>query len=252
MAWTINYVNKPKLNTPLLIEGMPGIGNVGKIVADMLVDQLKAKKLADIYGRKLPNSVFVNEENLVELPSIELFYARAGKQDVIILSGDAQPIDEESCYEFCETVLEHAKRIGTTQLITLAGIGLSESPMKSQTFCTGTDKKFIEELAKAGANPKIHGKVGPILGVSGLLLGVGARHGFKTASLLSETYAHPLHAGFEGAKSSLAVLAKYLGIKFDYVALDEAIKEIRNAPETESKLETINKLKSYKETTYIG
>ena len=45
-TWKITQVGKkPKLNDPIFIEGLPGIGNVGKVVTDFLIDELKAKKL---------------------------------------------------------------------------------------------------------------------------------------------------------------------------------------------------------------
>ncbi len=43
-TWKINQSGKkPKLNNPILIEGLPGIGNVGKVAVDFLIEELKAK-----------------------------------------------------------------------------------------------------------------------------------------------------------------------------------------------------------------
>src|SRR3989344_5591518 len=43
-TWEITKEAKllPTLHNPLLIEGLPGIGNVGKIAVDFLVEELKA------------------------------------------------------------------------------------------------------------------------------------------------------------------------------------------------------------------
>ena len=74
-TWKIDHICKnPKLKNPILIEGLPGIGNVGKVTVDFLIDELKAKKLYEITSNTFPHSVFVNEDNLVELPKIEVFY----------------------------------------------------------------------------------------------------------------------------------------------------------------------------------
>ena len=48
----------PKLNKPILIEGLPGIGNVGKIAVDFLIEELKAKKIYSFFSYKFPHSVF--------------------------------------------------------------------------------------------------------------------------------------------------------------------------------------------------
>ena len=76
MTWKITKTVKkmPKLKKPILIEGLPGIGNVGKVAVDFMIDELKAKKIYDIFSYTFPHSVFVNEKNLVSLPQISLYY----------------------------------------------------------------------------------------------------------------------------------------------------------------------------------
>ena len=42
--WKIMQFGKiPKLDNPVFIEGLPGIGNVGKVAVDFLIDEIKAK-----------------------------------------------------------------------------------------------------------------------------------------------------------------------------------------------------------------
>ena len=72
--YKINKLSKPKLKDSILIEGLPGMGNVGKIAVDFMVENLKAKKFIEIKSQTFPNCVFINDKNLVELPKIELFY----------------------------------------------------------------------------------------------------------------------------------------------------------------------------------
>ena len=99
---TPEKIKMPKLNNPLFIEGLPGIGNVGKIAVDFLIEEFKAKKVCSFFSYKFPHSVFVNEDNLIEMPKIELYYKKFNgkKRDLLLLTGDIQPIDEESCYTF--------------------------------------------------------------------------------------------------------------------------------------------------------
>ena len=107
--WEVTREAKiPKLTNPVFVEGLPGIGNVGKIAVDFLIEEMKAKKIYSFFSHKFPHSVFVNEENLVEMPKIEIYYKKfrdKNKRDLLLLTGDIQPIDEESCYSFCEEVL---------------------------------------------------------------------------------------------------------------------------------------------------
>ena len=47
MASIVTYEFKPQLNRPILIEGLPGVGNVGKIAADFICEKLNGKRFAD-------------------------------------------------------------------------------------------------------------------------------------------------------------------------------------------------------------
>src|SRR3989338_384797 len=76
--WEITQECKtlPVLHNPLLIEGLPGIGNVGKIAEDYLIEEIDAKLLYSFFSYKFPHSVFVNEKNLIEMPKLELYYKK--------------------------------------------------------------------------------------------------------------------------------------------------------------------------------
>ena len=76
MANTIRYEFEPELVNPVLIEGLPGVGNVGKIAADLVADKLNARLFARIFSDDLPPQVLVNEESVVEPVCHELWYAQ--------------------------------------------------------------------------------------------------------------------------------------------------------------------------------
>src|SRR3989338_8229445 len=107
----IQFGKAPKLNKPIFIEGLPGIGNVCKVAVDFLIDELKAKKLYEITSYTFPHSVFVNEDNFVELPIVEVFYKQfKDKRCLLLLGGDVQPVDEISSYDFSDKVLDFLQK----------------------------------------------------------------------------------------------------------------------------------------------
>ena len=228
--WKITQFGKtPKLNNPVFIEGLPGIGNVGKVAVDFLIDELKAKKLFEITSYTFPHSVFVNEDNLIELPIVEIFYKQFGsKKDILLLGGDVQPIDEISSYEFSEKILDIAEKFHAKEVITLGGIGLAEIPKKPKVYCTGNSKKMIDRYKNDLISNKLYGVVGPIVGVSGLLLGLASKRNIEAISFLAETYGHPMYLGITGAKEILKILNKKLELKIDVNKLDKEIKDIEN------------------------
>jgi len=255
--WKIKTLKKVKLNNPVLIEGMPGIGNVGKIAADLIVEQLKAEKILSFFSYCLPNSVFVKEDSMVELPKIEMFYKKKGKTDFLFLVGDVQPMREEDSYRFAEAVLEAALKHNCREIVTLGGIGLQGLPKKPRVFCTGNDKKFIQEFVKLGANDKLYGIVGPIMGISGLLLGLSKEKGIKAASLLAETYGHPMHIGLREAKELMAILEKKYKLGIDMSKVEKDIskleKEIKPLAKQQEMLEHKKLMDAMGEdVSYIG
>ncbi|MBI2108479.1 PAC2 family protein [Candidatus Woesearchaeota archaeon] len=211
-SWQIRQIGKlPSLKAPVMLEGLPGIGNVGKVSVDFIIDEIGAKKLYEISSYSFPHSVFINEDNLVELPVIEVFYKKfdGKRSDLLLVAGDVQPIDEASSYEFSEKLLEILERFHGQDIITLGGIGLSE-------------------YRPGWVNDRLYGVVGPIVGVSGLLLGLAQRHNMQAVSFLAETYGHPLYLGIKGAKELLRVLNENLKLRININKLDQEIKDVES------------------------
>ncbi len=233
MSWKFKVKRNIKAKDSIFIEGLPGIGSVGKIAVDFIIDDLKAEKIIDIQGRGLPGCVFVNEENLVELPKIEIYYKNLKGKSLFFISGDAQPIDENEIYDLCENLLDFCKKYDGNEIITLGGIGLPNIPKNPQIYCTGNNKKLIKRYNVK----KIYGLVGPIIGVSGLLVGLAGKRNIPAVSLLAETYGTANHVGLKGAKALLKVLDDRLKLKLDFKRLDKEVKELEREIKTFEKVE---------------
>jgi uncharacterized protein (TIGR00162 family) len=264
MMWKIKSNSKKiQLNNPILIEGLPGIGNVGKVAVDFMIDELKAKKLCEFESHSYPHSVFVNEKNLIELPTIEIYYKqmRNRKNDLMFLSGDVQPVDSEACYEFSERVIDFLIEYNCKELVTLGGVALKQVPKKPKVYCTGNCPKTVKAYLKGTQiTNKIYGEIGPIVGVSGLLLGLAKKRELPAVTLLAETYGHPMYLGVNGAREIIHVLNKKLGININLKSLDKEIKELEKElqqEETEinpAKSKRLKKIRSKlsNDMSYIG
>lgn len=263
-VWDAKIVGKrPKLNRPVLIEGLPGIGSVGKVAADFMVQELKATKLFEINSYTFPHSVFVNENNLVELPQIEIYYKKfQRKKDLLFLVGDVQPVDEVSCYEFCDKVLDLLKRFGGKEVITLGGIGMQTIPKNPKIYITGNSQKMINRF-KEGQHitQNLQGVVGPVMGVTGVMLGLAEKMEIEGVALLGETFGHPMYLGVRSSKEILRILNSKLGLKLDVEAIERNFKDIeRDVLGMSEKIGQVRKniaLKKFKskfgsETNYIG
>jgi len=265
-SWKFVSMKKklPVLSKPILVEGLPGIGNVGKIAVDFIIDKIKAEKLYDISSHTMPHSVFVNEDNLIDMPRIEMYYKKfkGNRPDLLLLTGDVQPTDEISCHEFCEDIIDIAKKFKTKEIITLGGIGLQDIPKTPRIFCTGNSKAIVTRYCKGTKiSNEIYGVVGPIVGASGLLLGLSKKKNIPAVSLLAETLSHPLFLGIKGAREVLKALNKKLSLNIHLKELDKEIKSleaemIQKTKELSqiSKETALKKIegKFGKEVTYIG
>ncbi len=233
MGFEVKFLTKTKIKNPILIEGLPGIGNVGKVAADFLVESLKCKKIIEIHSHYFPHSVFVNENNLINLPIVEIWHKKINKQDFFFLVGDIQPIDEASCYKFCEVVLDVMDKFEGKQIVTLGGIGLQKIPKKPKVYITGNNKEMVSSFK--GCSNKIYGVVGPIMGVTGVLLGAAAKRNVQAVSLLTQTFGHPAYLGIKGSKETLAVLDKKFDFKLNLKTLSEEIAELEQEIKTKTK-----------------
>jgi len=249
----ITQSSKPTLKNPILIEGLPGIGNVGKICIDFIIDNIQAKKFLEIYSTHFPSSVFVNEENLVDLPKIELFYKKYKNQDLILLSGDIQPTDENACYELCNKILDILQKYKGKEIITMGGIGLRKIPENPKVYCTGNDKGIIKKYKTPSINTRIFGVVGPIIGVTGLLLGLAEQRKIPAITFLAQTFAHPTFIGIKGSREILKILDERFKLNLDLDSLDKEIKNIEKEIKSKTQeLKLFNKKYEGQETSYIG
>ena len=254
MSFKIKTLSRPKLLNPVLIEGLPGMGNVGKIAVDFMIENLQAKKLLEIKSHHFPNSVFINEKNLIELPKIEIYYKNLKDQSLLFLAGDIQPTEEKSCYNFCEKILDILQQLKGEEIITIGGIGLPEPPKKPGVYTTGNNKKIIDKYKAKQISTNLYGFVGPIVGVSGVLLGLSAERKIPAISFLAETLGHPSYLGIKGAREILRLLNKNLKLKLNLKELDEEIKEMNEEMELDEEMFKKSQKTSSKkkDMSYIG
>ena len=261
MSWQVKSVGKtPTMKDAVLIEGLPGIGNVGKVAVDFIIEELKAKKIYEFFSYSFPHTVFVNEENLVELPTIEMYYAKNHKYQLLLLAGDIQPTDEVSSYEFSDVILNIAEKFNAKNIITLGGIGLPAIPEKPRVYCTGNTKAVVRKYKKGTKlNDKLFGVVGPIIGVSGLLVGLAEKRNIDAISLLAETYGHPMYLGVKGARELVEVLNNKLELGIDIKKMDKEISKLESDMNKKAKRlkeitrqQAMSQSKQPQEQSYIG
>ncbi len=108
MVCSIDMSERPKLNNPILIEGLPGIGFVANIAALHLIKELKAKLFARIFSSSFQDFAVTTGDGGARSPINELYYVKreGAENDLIIWFGNTQALTTVGQYELCGKVLD--------------------------------------------------------------------------------------------------------------------------------------------------
>jgi uncharacterized protein (TIGR00162 family) len=253
ITWKVD--ERPILYKPMLVEGLPGIGNVGKMTVEYMVEKLKAKKFAEIYSDHFPYHVFIDEDSIVNLPRNEFYFYKGQKHDLVFLTGDFQSMTPQGHYEIIEAVLEFCKELGVKDMITVGGYGIEGIPKEPTVLGAATHRELMPEFEELGVEFEDGERVGMIVGASGLLLGLGKLRGFRGVCLMSETFSRPVFTDARASKAVLEILSNYFGVSLDMKDMNKKAKEldkaISRAKELEEKM-TREIAKPGEDLRYIG
>jgi uncharacterized protein len=221
----VTYIKELKpveLNNPILIEGLPGLGLVGKIAIRYLIKQLKAQKFAYLYSPHFPYFVLVNKKGNVRLLRGAFYYVKnpAGSNDVLLFTGDSQSQTIEGQYEIAEKMLIFAKKHNVQTIATIGGYRM-ETEGKPKVIVAGTNQAILDKALAAGATVSSTGS--PIVGTAGLILGLARFKKIDALCLLGETRGYlpdPL-----AARSVIEVLKNMFNLNIDLAGIDEEVSK---------------------------
>lgn len=212
---------------PILVEGLPGIGHVGKLAAQHVVDSGKAEPWCTLHSPDFPPQVNVGDDGVARLLRCELWLLpRAGKAaPLVVMTGDAQPQTGQGQWALAEAVLSRVGALGCRELYTLGGYGTGTRVDDPEVLCAATDEATAARLRKLGLRtPDEDSPGGGIIGASGLMLGLAAQRGWTGACLMGETNGYLVDP--KAARAVLVGLGKAVGRAFDLGHLDETAGEL--------------------------
>ncbi|MGQ0797990.1 MAG: proteasome assembly chaperone family protein [Methanobacteriota archaeon] len=221
----IRYTDHPKLEDPIFVEGLPGIGNVGKLAAEHLKDELKAVKFAEIFSKYFPPQVLVQEDGQVKLVNNEMHYVKRGNgKDLLLLTGDYQGLTPEGQYELSDFILREIRKFGVRRVFTLGGYGMGRMVTKPRVLGAATHASLVKEMEKHGVVFSRGEPGAGIVGASGLLLGLGRMYDMQAVCLMGETSGYFVDP--KSAQAVLEVLTKVLDVEISFSELENKAKQI--------------------------
>ena len=209
----------------MILEAVPGVGNVGKIVVDGLIDKHPSRTIGWILHPDFPPHATMSDEGLIGPPRLDIVSAILPNGEcVCIVTGVMQPMTAPGQFEIAEAIIGLASVSGTSRLLVLAG--LAAEPDCRSIYAVCSDRGFRKTLEKEDIVVSKDQPKGGMIGVAGMVLSLSATLGVPSLGVIAETV---------GASSDVLAadrMAKWIEQAFE-VPLDLDLDTTR---ETASKL----------------
>ncbi len=217
---SVEISSLPELKNPKLICGLPGSGYVGKLAVDYLIDKLDTTQFGKIYSPLFPPQVSISLDGTVDLVKNSLFYHKSNDHDLILLTGDAQPVSAQGEYALAEEIVGLCKKMNVKDIYTLAAYITGKFFDIPKVYGTGTTLEIVKEFSKYGVLTMNNGY---LTGMNGIIIGIAKHSSISGRCLLGETSGYVIDA--KASKAVLEKLSKILNIKFDMSELEQRAKD---------------------------
>jgi hypothetical protein len=225
----IEVLAEPELSEPILIEGLPGVGHVGKLAVEHLLEEFDSEVVRRVHSTEFPPQVTI-EDGVADLASAEIHAVDIPGDDdgdgvdLLVLTGDHQAQTNAGHYLLTDTFLDVAAEFGVEQVFALGGVPTGELVDEPSVLGAVSDGDRIEALKDAGIEFRDDEPAGGVVGVSGLLLGLGGRRGFDVGCLMGETSGYLVDP--KSAQAVLVALESLVGFEVGFESLEERAEEM--------------------------
>jgi len=246
----IETVADVDLDDPVLIEGLPGVGHVGKLAAEHLLEERDGELVRRVYTTEFPPQVNVDDEGVAELTCAEFHAVETAGADLLVLTGDHQAASNDGHYRLTEAFLDVAESFGADRAYALGGVPTGELVEEYTVLGAVADADRKPALEEAGVDFRPDEPAGGIVGVSGLVLGLGDRRGFEAACLMGETSGYLVDP--KSARAVLGVLEAVLSFDLDFEELEDRAEEMEEVVGKIQEMQDGPGMPSEGELRYIG
>lgn len=219
----VQLEKEPDVENPVFVEGLAGIGHIGKTTVSYLADHLEAEKIGELYSHHFPPYTIVKDDKTVDLLRNDIYQAkREDDRDLILIEGNAQASTPEGHYEVAEKIMDLIDQINASEIITVGGYGTGDVVEDPEVLGAVTTEKVKDDYSDHGVN--FSHDVGQIVGASGLILAMGRDREYPGICLLGETPGF-LMSDPKATEAVLQAIEQILDLELDYSALDEKVEE---------------------------
>ncbi len=210
----VKIITKPlSLENPIIVEGFPGIGLVGNIASQHLIDELEMEYIGSVESKYFP-PIAVLFNGIINMP-VRIY---EGKEHNILTVISDIPIHPTISYEVSKVLMDWAQSVNVKEIVSIAGIATMSSEEKVFGAATNDDmlnriKDYVEIF-----------QVGTISGISGSVMTECFMRNVPAMSLLGET--NSPNPDPRAAASVINVLNKIYDLPIDTDNLMEQAEQI--------------------------
>lgn len=228
MAYNVEFleIEKVEMDKPVLIQGLPGLGYVGKVTVDYLIEKLETIKIAELYSRYLTledgnMGITVQQDGTYSLPKFEFYALTDSSPNLIFLTGDIQP-QYWGQFEIANRILDYIQNLGGNTVIAIGGYGTHVRRELQLTFAIVNDVKMGEKMREMGAEVA---RSGTIRGAFAVLLGLAKLKQMQCIGLLGAT--RGLYPDIDASRRIVKILMNMYGLQIDTHDLDVRVNDMR-------------------------
>lgn len=220
----VEWFGDVDFSDPVVIEGLPGVGHVGKLAAEHLIEEYDSRHVCRVYSEHFPPQVKIDDTGIASLAAADFYAVPAGDRGLVILVGDYQATEGVGHYRLTEAFLDIAESVAVSEILALGGVPTGELVEETTVIGAVTDPAAQERFEEIGVEFRANEPAGGIVGTSGLLLGLGARRDLPAACLMGETSGYLVDP--KSAKAVLEILQTLLGFDVDFTRLEDRAAEM--------------------------
>jgi len=210
----VKIITKPlSLENPVIVEGFPGIGLVGNIAGQHLIDELDMEYIGSIESKYFP-PIAVLFNGIINMP-VRIYESK--EYNILTVISDI-PIHPTISYEVSKVLMNWAQSINVKEIVSIAGIATMSSEEK--VFGAATDDDMLNRIKDY---VEIF-QVGTISGISGSVMTECFMRNVPAISLLGET--NSPNPDPRAAASVINILNKIYGLPIDINNLIEQAEQI--------------------------
>ncbi len=173
----VKIISKPlKSKNPIVIEGFPGIGLVGNITCQHIIEELKMEYVGSLDSRYFP-PIAVLFNGIIHM-AVRV-YENAEKEIVVVISDI--PIHPTASYDVSKALVDWTQSINAKYIISIAGIATTTG--ERRVFGGATSSEMLEKIR----NKTEIFQVGTISGISGSVMSECFLRNIPAITLLGET-----------------------------------------------------------------